>query len=130
MEIPTNTRDRFGQDLLRYWHAAHGNSAGSAEALSGSGLLAVFLEQIFSPAERKLASDQQGEILLRHYYSELADQIASQMMEHFQQNLGKIDPSYSVNINPIDDQIRKRAQAPSPFVKVFLLLPFERGDLR
>jgi hypothetical protein len=105
MEIPTEMRDRLGQDLLRSWQATHGFSTGSAKALSGPGQLAILLEQIFSPAESKLARDQHGEFLLRQYHTELVDPIASQMVEHLQNTLGKTVRSYSVNINLNNNQI-------------------------
>ncbi len=105
MEIPVEKLHRFGQDLLQSWQATNGYSAGSAKALSGPGQLAILLERIFSPAERKLARNQSGEFLLRQYHTELVDQFARQMVDHLQQTLDRVVRSYSVNINPNADQI-------------------------
>ena len=67
--------------------------------------VAILIRDSFSRAERKLAQDQSGEVLLRKYAEKLLQQISNEMTDYIEKALGRSVQTNDVNVNPDTDQI-------------------------
>lgn len=97
--------DALADDFLSAWQTAHGFAGGQARALVGPDRLAILVEGAFSLAELKLAEQQRGGELLRHYAYELLQDIRDQMSDRIFDVLSQPVLSGCVNVNPDSDQV-------------------------
>ena len=95
----------LAEDFLSAWQEAHGFSGGEARALFGTDRLAILIDGAFSQAEKKLAEEERGEALLRHYAVELLAQVCDQMSVRIQEAVDLNVQSSDVSANPDGDQI-------------------------
>ncbi len=105
MLSPHESLDQLAQELLAAWSSAHGFDAGSARALVGEDRLAILIEGAFSEAERKLAEDQNGEVLLRQYAVELLNQICQEKYSLIQQATQQEVITSDISVNAEKDQV-------------------------
>lgn len=57
--------------LLGLWENAHGTTPGSVRVLLGSDSVAIWIDGILSPAEKVLAQQKDGQLLIQRYANEL-----------------------------------------------------------
>jgi uncharacterized protein YbcI len=57
--------------LRALWKQAYGVPAGDVRALTGPDSVAVWIEDVFSPAERALARSIEGQVVLQRYTGQL-----------------------------------------------------------
>ena len=101
----SNNLNLLADVFLTAWRKAHGSETGHAQVLVGSDHLAILIRDSFSRAERKLAQDQSGEVLLRKYAEKLLQQISNEMTDYIEKALGRSVQTNDVNVNPDTDQI-------------------------
>jgi len=97
--------ETLAEEFLLAWQQAHGFPATQACTLVGPKHVAILMEGIFSRAERKLAEDQNGEMLLRRYSLELFGDICDQMADRIEQITGQDVHSKNLNFDPATDQV-------------------------
>ncbi len=105
MQINNEPLETLVQDFLLAWHEAHGFPAAQACPLIGPKHVAILLEGVFSQAERKLAEDQNGEMLLRKYIIELLGDIGDQMTDRVEQVTGRGVRAKNMSFDPVTDQV-------------------------
>jgi uncharacterized protein YbcI len=71
----------LAQALQEYWDEYAGIRPTRVRVVSGEGAIVVWLEEVLSPAERQLASTQEG----RKMMQELEERILDQARPHLQQ---------------------------------------------
>jgi len=65
--------------LLRLWESAHGTLAGNVRVLMGPDSFAAWIEAVFSPAERVVAKNNDGHLLIQRYAEELLNSIRPEL---------------------------------------------------
>lgn len=97
--------DALADDFLVAWQEAHGFIGGQARPMVGRDRLAVLIEGAFSQAELKLAEQQSGGELLRHYAVELLQDISGQMYVRIEEVVNQPVISDSISVSPDCDLV-------------------------
>ena len=105
MQLQHEPLETLAQDFLLAWNEAHGVPAAQACPLLGPQHVAILIEGVFSRAERKLAEDQNGEMLLRRYTIELLGDIGDQMTDRVEHVTGRYVRTKNMSFDPATDQV-------------------------
>jgi uncharacterized protein YbcI len=105
MQLVHEPLDTLAQDFLQAWQKAHGFPAAHACPLIGPKHVAILMEGVFSRAERKLAEDQNGEMLLRKYTIELLGIIGDQMTDRVEKVTGQGVRGQNMSFDTATDQV-------------------------
>ena len=105
MQLVHEPLETLAQDFVLAWNEAHGVPAAYACPLIGPKHVAILMEGVFSRAERKLAEDQNGEMLLRKYTIELLGDIGDQMTDRVEQATGRDVCAKNMSFDPATDQV-------------------------
>ena len=69
----------LAQALQEFWNEYAGIRPNHVRVASGEGAIAVWLEEVLSPAERKMASTQEGRKMLQELEERILDQARPQL---------------------------------------------------
>ena len=105
MQLQYEPLETLAQDFMLAWNEAHGFPAAHACSLLGPKHVAILMEGVFSRAERKLAEDQNGEMLLRKFTIELLGNIGDQMTDRVEQVTGRNVQANNMSFDPATDQV-------------------------
>jgi uncharacterized protein YbcI len=70
-EVREEVEGRLASMLGHLWEQGHGSPAGKERVAVGPDSIAIWLEDVFSPAEREAAHDIEGQRLIQQYAEQL-----------------------------------------------------------
>jgi uncharacterized protein YbcI len=99
IEIEENQIQALADDLLTAWYEAHSILGGKARALLAPHSLLIFIEDALSKAERTLADQPRGNLLLERYLQSLLQQIGLEKQELVERVTGRRVQSTGVQVD-------------------------------
>ncbi|MCJ7569602.1 MAG: DUF2294 domain-containing protein [Anaerolineales bacterium] len=92
--------------LMKLWIRAHGYEKAKASVLEGhERLVAIIIDDAFTPAEIHLANQSESRWLIREYAEQLIELIKPQMVSCVDEFLGCKVVGYSINPNLINGSV-------------------------